>query len=465
VEKVLFVSAGMLSPKKTYNPLWKQHLYLNYGLLGLASLLKEQGYRPYLVQGNFTAPELLVHQLAEKRLLEGRYPVFLSVPSVFASVWADNFCKCAKEEYPEMKIVVGGRWVTGTDGKWIRKQIPNIDLVVYGAAENRIKYLLSSEHWDTIPYTDITSVLRPEPRLASLPRLDYRILEDYEEYQPSIEISRGCGKGCTFCVEGQVRGTYINPPSHVIQSIIDCHLSYKTDNIHPYFEASCFRPSHEWAKELCDMCKEREIKTQWRCETRVDALSEDTVATLAEAGLKVIDFGLESASPKQLLLMNKTKDPKKYLSKASRVLKQCKSLGIWAKMNVLLYPGEDSRSIAETVSWLESHRDCIKGVSVGSTVVYRDVSSSRLLQLTKDVGGAVVEESAIEDRGWSELNLSRELDCDAAKGISVDISKSFMRKMDYFDLKSFTYFPRSLTFDTFCTIVNGIENKFLPFSE
>jgi len=42
-------------------------------------------------------------------------------------------------------------------------------------------------------------------------------------------------------------------------------------------------------------------------------MTPETVAALAQAGLKVIDLGLETASPSQILAMGKSRDPDRYL--------------------------------------------------------------------------------------------------------------------------------------------------------
>ena len=55
-DHVLCVSAGMLAPKKLDTPLARLHRYLNYGLLGLGTLLQHQGYSVRLIHGNFEEP-------------------------------------------------------------------------------------------------------------------------------------------------------------------------------------------------------------------------------------------------------------------------------------------------------------------------------------------------------------------------------------------------------------------------
>jgi hypothetical protein len=51
---VVFVSAGMQSPKKRDHALARRQLYLNYGALTLATQLEHQDYRAILVHGHAT---------------------------------------------------------------------------------------------------------------------------------------------------------------------------------------------------------------------------------------------------------------------------------------------------------------------------------------------------------------------------------------------------------------------------
>lgn len=81
--------------------------------------------------------------------------------------------------------------------------------------------------------------------------------------------------------------------------------------------------------------------------------------------MKVIDLGLESASIIQLSRMKKKYKPKVYLKKASKFIKECHNNNIKTKINIMLYAGENEKTINETKQWLREHRDYIYGVSVG----------------------------------------------------------------------------------------------------
>ena len=239
---------------------------------------------------------------------------------------------------------------------------------------------------------------------------------------------------------------------------------YDGGDIHPYFQSSLFLPSPRWASSLREEAERRNLNIQWRCETRADAMLPETVEHLAAAGLKVIDLGLEAASPRQILAMGKSKNVDRYLRSASNLLAACKANGIWVKANVLLYAGETAQTIDETRAWLDQHSDAIKGVSVGPVVVFGPPRHSRpmLEELTRS-GARAVEETASEQRGITSIHLSHEIDCDAAETIALDLSKRYMDEDAYFDLKAFSYYPRQYRRADFDSDVLASDAKSLPF--
>lgn len=219
----------------------------------------------------------------------------------------------------------------------------------------------------------------------------------------------------------------------------------------------------QWARELSRCVRDRCVSLQWRTESRVDVLRPDMLPVLRDAGLKVVDLGLETASCTQLSRMAKTRDPKSYLAKASRLLRACRDLGMWAKVNVLLYPGETRQTIAETHGWLEDHRDAIKGVSVGPAIVFRygGATASVVREFARH-GASLVDSGTIDRDGFAHIHLSKEISHEAAMSHSLEIARSLMTARNYFDLKSFSYLPRSLTWAGFQSLCSVTEKP--PFS-
>ena len=462
--KVVFISAGMLAPKKEDNILARQHLYLNYGLVGLASILHTKGMPTVVHHGNFAQPEAFASRLCEDGTLETEYPLMLSIPSSFAFAWAQRFCKAIRRLKPELKIVAGGKWAVGTDGNWVKQKIPQIDLVVYGDAERRIEALVHPEYWKTVPYTSASGPTGAESPLVEFPSLNYSLMPDFRHYQPIIEVSRGCGLGCAFCLEKDVPLGSLMAPARIRDALSGYYDLYGSRRLNSYFQSSFFRPSTKWAEEMVNTKQEHGLSTAWRTETRVDSLSPKQLEILSRAGLKIVDLGLESASPRQLLAMDKTSQPAVYLKRAGELLKACSEFGIWAKVNVLLYAGETEDTINETVEWLHKNADYIKGVSVNPLFVYRfGPESVRYVSGLRSIGASPVEADALERDGFARMHLSRSIYFERSLQMASEIRRQFMSARDYFDLKSFSYFPRGFTYSAFLSACANSDRDKLPF--
>ncbi|MBS2013532.1 MAG: radical SAM protein [Deltaproteobacteria bacterium] len=452
---VLCLSAGMLAPKKADTPTSRLHLYLNYGLLGLASLLRDAGHQPRVVHGRFDEPEDVIGRSLVDG--QGRAPVLLSVPSSFALEWARRACAELRRLEPTTRIIVGGRWVVADDEDWIRAQLPDADEFIPGLAEDSIVNLVQGA-------TRTTLLRRPDRDSSLIPPLDYSLLEDFKEFQPSIEVSRGCGMKCTFCAEADEPLSAMKDPTLVADEFQRLRVAYGSDDIHPYLEASLFRPSTEWISVFARARDERGLRQPWRAETRVDTLSPSQIHALSAAGLSVLDLGLESGSPTQLERMKKATRGDVYLKRASALLRACRDAGVWAKVNVLLHPGETPETLAETEAWLEAHRDCIKGLSVGPTILFRygRGSLSQLAEFEAH-GARVVDAGALDRDGYAHMHLGPSMPHELAETESSRIARSFMTARDYFDLKSFSYFPRSLTWAKFEALVLAAEHAQFSF--
>jgi len=328
---VIMVASGMKKPKKEYNTLNELNLYLNYGLLGLATQLHNKGYKTKMFQGDYKSIDELILEITTNKIdiTRLKYPIFISNPSFFSISWANDFSLKIKELNKDIKIIVGGRWVIDNNFDWIKLRMPNVDTFIKGYGEHCIESYLSGEE---------KKLEKSSLKVNPFNELNYYLLHDFEKYQPCIEISRGCGMGCGFCLEGDIKAIPSKNPEFVISEALDTIKKYNSNTLNFYFQASIFNPSITWSKEFSELYCQKELMFNWRFETRVDTLNPDSLPFLASAGLKVIDLGLESASPIQLSNMGKTKDALKYLEKAETVLKTAYENNIWTKQNIILYP-------------------------------------------------------------------------------------------------------------------------------
>jgi hypothetical protein len=450
---VSFVSAGMLSPKKRDHMLARRQLYLNYGALSLATILDSMGTETLLVHGEHGEPADVLDMLLDIGAFPSRLPVMLSIPSFYALPWAQIFCRLVRTVDPDARIVVGGRWVVGPDPNWLQAKLPEANLLIPGLGEPVIASLLTSA-------PDLRRLPSRTPDIV----LNHPLVSGFERYQPSIEASRGCGMGCAFCEERDIPLEKLRAPQQIANALAAVASQYGGSEIRPYFQSSMFAPNVNWGTNLANAFRAAGLDVSWRTESRVDALTPETIACLADAGMKVLDLGLETASPTQILNMRKSPDPDRYLERASTLLKACGEHGIAAKVNVLLYAGETARTLDETRSFLDEHKGSIAGVSVGPVVAYGPPKTADTLLSEWSRSGAVpVDPGSANNSGISMIHLSHDLDAKSAETASLEMSRRYMDADAYFDLKSFSYYPREYTRADFDRDVAASETSQLPF--
>ncbi|SIO96739.1 radical SAM protein [Vibrio spartinae] len=429
---VYCISAGQLTVKKDANVINKKNNYLNYGLLSLTSLIKKSGLSAIQLHGHFSVPREFADYCAKLGIVNTQFPVFISIPSFYAIGWINDFTQILKNELKIREVVIGGRWVIDGEINQLAQLLPYVDKIIDGLGENQISDLLG----------------RKVEHLSRYVPLNYDLVDKRELYQPSIEVSRGCGMKCDFCQERDEKLQPLKSPLMISSEASATLLADDLNPMSPYFEASMFKPTLAWLEELTQQREFHSHTYLWRAESRADTFPLKQIPALAKAGMKVLDLGLESASPTQIKQMGKSKTPERYLSRASNLLEQAQEAGIDVKVNVLLYAGESNKTIDETYKWLEQHRNYIKGVSVGPVLAFGwDNKKSDFIKSLFSLGASVSDENSFT--GVTSFNLSASIDHKESLKISKELSRDFMTARDYFDLKSFSYFSRDYTYSDF----------------
>ncbi len=424
---------------------------MNYGLLGLATILKHVGNLDITVfqADNYDVETFL--QLIENAGIDLKNDceyILLSIPSYYSMTWSADFCKQIKERY-EKPIVVGGRWVVDNHTDWVREKLIYIDDIIEGFGEQKLAQ-----------YFNITNSEKvADGSTKCFDYLDYTLLYDYEKYQPCIEISRGCGSGCQFCAD-RFNRRLCNKPVDIILAEAD-YLDTIYDHYSVYFEAPHFVFEPSWVKDLCDGLMKRKYMFPWRCTSRVETVPTNLLEMMSDSGLKVLDIGLESASCQQLINMNKTRNPLRYLDLAEKLLLACEKANIWVKFNLLLYAGETHETISETKKWLVERKSLIKDVSVSSLVYYFNMDSISELE---EMGASIPMGEKITDTGYIDLNLSKTIDKNTAKKYTIEIPKLIANQRDFYDIKAISYFEPSYTYSEFLRDIEKSNETDLPFT-
>lgn len=361
-------------------------------------------------------------------------PCFLlSIPSYYSMSWSARFCETVKRRYRK-PILVGGRWVVDNHADWVRSKLRYADHIIEGFGERKLAQYFRIPGWEKIP----------DGSARCFDWLDYRLLHDYKRYQPSVEISRGCGSGCQFCADKANR-RIPNKDDALVAAELD-YLDQVYDRYSVYFEAPHLVFERPWIDRLCRRLRSREHRFLWRCTTRVETVPAELLGMMREAGLKVLDVGLESASCRQLIRMKKTNRPERYLAAADRLLQACAEHDIWVKFNLLLYAGETPETVDESVQWLLARRELIKDVSVSSLVYYYNMDAVSELER---LGASVPDGEDVAETGYADLNLSDSIDRDTAKRLSVEIPRLLANQRDFYEIKAISYFEPDYTYPDF----------------
>jgi len=182
-----------------------------------------------------------------------------------------------KSDINKIKIICGGRWVIDRNYDWIKNKMLKVDFFSTGCPDENIHEILNFENW-----------YKYKSRCTgkAFSQLDYTLLNNFSNYQPSIEVARGCGFKCDFCLEKEypyIDNSIKTPAEVIIEANKICTLYMKKD-LNFYFEASIFNPTQNWAEDFSENYKKTNSQFSWRFNSRVDTLNEKSIKILAYSG-------------------------------------------------------------------------------------------------------------------------------------------------------------------------------------
>lgn len=436
---IIGIASGMFRAKKERQR--ESSLYLNYGLLGLLSNLKAKGYDAVMFQGDYKSIDTIIEEIENTgiNVTDGDYTFLLSVPSFLSMDWAVAFTERVKTAAPTNKVIVGGRWVLDNNLQWVKDKFKDCaDAYSLGCPDEIVELFADCERWNELEVS--------RQYQHQFYHLDYTLLHNYRHYQPVLEISRGCGRGCEFCLEKSFAVCPLTPPEDIFRQIHELEQIYETGDLNIYFESSVFLPSVSWSTRFKELYAETESCFKWRCTTRVDAANSTAFSLLADAGLKVVDFGLESASPTQLRNMGKTSNPELYLQKAENIIKILSEKGVWSKLNILLYAEETLETYGQTKEWLAGHKPYIKGISANPLTIYLNGTESTLAycdEIEQKTSCRVNREELLV-KGYVYTDLSPSISKEHALELCKELGDLMMTEKDYTDLKEVCYKGRNV---------------------
>lgn len=274
----------------------------------------------------------------------------------------------------------------------IKAKIPNLEVGIYGPVILHVIPRLQNEQWldyiistdpDEVVYELVTNRSRAEitgliyndgngwvknsdrplikeldslpfPKWELFPFQQYKIPKSSTKSGSEVVFlpmltSRGCPVGCHYCPYpvGQGLAWRHRSAENVVDEIE--HLVNDLGVQYILFRDPIFSLNQNRVIKICQEVIKRNLKFEWRCETRVDCLNPDTLRMMAKAGCSGINFGIESADIEiQTNVGRKPIEPEKF----RETIVLCRQLGIKTfSFFIVGLPGDTVHSILRTLKF------------------------------------------------------------------------------------------------------------------
>jgi radical SAM superfamily enzyme YgiQ (UPF0313 family)/MoaA/NifB/PqqE/SkfB family radical SAM enzyme len=201
------------------------------------------------------------------------------------------------------------------------------------------------------------------------PMLDLDVLGKvtYAQFPPDqylgdaipIAMSRGCAQRCAFCGEQPVQGIFRTRSAEAVaETMLDLNERWAATDF--TFTDLVVDGDVSTLETLCEKLVEADKGFAWEAQIAPRAeLTAETFAKMAEAGCKVLRFGVESLSDPNLERMNKTYTA----SEAIANIRDAFAAGIETHCNFIIgFPGETNQDFYDTARAIRDNQGFIDAI-------------------------------------------------------------------------------------------------------
>ncbi len=283
-------------------------------LIYLASYLDREGVPQTVIEclGEELDEEGMLAKLAVA-LPDPDWPALLVARTSAPTLdWDLSVLQKIKTRFPGISIGVFGAIVTHTLQRIEREA--HVDYIIDGEPDETVHELMAGQAEEAVSgliYRNNGEWVQSPKRvfikeLDRLPFLKWELFP-YQNYRlprssnrPAVTFlpmlsSRGCPVGCHYCPYPVGQGLLfrLRSPENVVDEIEHLVRDLKVEYI--LFRDPIFSLNQNRVIAICEEIIRRGIKVEWKCETRIDCLREETLEMMARAGCTGINFGVESA--------------------------------------------------------------------------------------------------------------------------------------------------------------------------
>ncbi|MDU0309433.1 B12-binding domain-containing radical SAM protein [Rhizobium sp. 10PS4] len=337
------------------------------GLLYIASYLEHENFcvevhdQIYELKSGILKEGPDLYKSAAERILAGSPDIVCFSTQCTTSPGSVNIAKRVKALSPRTPVILGGHDVSFIAEDYLHA-FAEIDYVLAGEAEETLPKLIrcildggdTSSISGTFSRKSDGSVLASHGTATRIRVLDhllppaYHLVPDLSSYfalsrRPTILIDsgRGCAFACEFCQTTLLNGTKIR--YRTVSSLVDELRVYKDvyGSFEAYFVHDLFTARRGFVEELCDALIEADLGISWQCRCRIDQVDEILLVRMAQAGCRMLLYGIESGSAETLSRMNKrakVSDPQTIVE----LVKKTVDAGIFPSLSMVVGTPEES---------------------------------------------------------------------------------------------------------------------------
>lgn len=307
------------------------------GLLYIGSYLKERGYEIKLL-------DCLVEEDYEKKIFDEVNDA-ICVGVYLMSCHIRNMAPILdriKQEYPSVKIVVGGPHATLFPQQTAADQ--SIDFVCKDEGEETMLELVQAFESNKTDYSTIKGITykangvvcdnpaRPPLDMDTLPYIDWdlcnpKVIQDIRNGKIiRVSTNRGCPYSCTFCIHVNTmnRRMRFRSPEKVLGEIQRNIEKYNARRVG--IRDDMHFVNMKQTREIVNGLIDRKIKITWLAQVRADYfksgfLDDEFLALLVKSGLNKLSVGCESGSQRILDKLEKGITVEQIISAAQKMKK------------------------------------------------------------------------------------------------------------------------------------------------